>query len=212
MKFKALLSFVLLFCFLFFIGCQEKNPLSSRTVIEYGDNLEDAINEFEDSRTEVSKSISQSTTIVNETLSDDSPNIRQASQDWERDWNNANNEFNHLETTFSTVGTTSKAYFDKLTEIQMGIQNKQLQRSEEKKNKEIKDSWTKAYTEASQSIQNLKAIISDGNDFHKVLLGASLREKLVKNIDELNKISQKSDILLKKLKKLTIEGKKLIVK
>lgn len=204
---------LLIFTFaLILVSCGDKDALTSRNVFEYGDNLEDAISDFETSRTSVSGTIEESTSSIAKTLSTATPNIRKVSKEWEDDWQDAKNEFLDLEKSFSIVGKTSKQYFDKLTQIQDAILNTKLQNSEKIKNKKIKASWTKAYSSASKSIKQLSTIIKDGDDFHKVLLGASLREKLVQNIDELKKISKRASALLKNLKQLTIEGEKLVRK
>ena len=169
------------------------------------------MSDFESSRSTVSKTIEESTSSIGKTLSVKTPNIRQASKEWESNWNDAKNKFLDLQKTFSIVGKTSKQYFDKLAEIQKGIANKKLQKSEQDRNAKIKKNWTKAYILASANIKKLAKIIQDGDDFHRVLLGASLREKLVQNISELSKISQRASTLLKDLKKLTIEGQKLVM-
>ena len=194
------------------LGCAPKDPLSTDVVFEYADNLEDAIGDFETSRTSVSENISQSTQKVQTLLSTQSPNIRQVTKEWERNWRDAKNEFLDLEKNFSMVGNTSKQYFDKLEEINQNIDDKKIQKTEKARDEKLKATWTKTFKVASQSIQKLSDIIKKGDDFNMILLSASLREKLIKNIDELKKIARISAVLLIKLEKLTIEGKKLIIK
>ncbi|EJF07439.1 hypothetical protein ThvES_00004060 [Thiovulum sp. ES] len=195
---------------LLFVFDRHPNDLTTLNVVEYADNLEEAIQEFEESREGVSSAVSEATSLLTEELQKEEAEVREASKSWEVSWEKAKEEFSILEKDFSVVGSDSKSYFAKLEEIANSINNPELKETEIKKNNELKDSWTVAYKNASKTISSLRELISYGDDFQKVLLGASLRIKIQSSITELEKISQQAKTLLTQLEELSKEGKKLI--
>ncbi|MDQ7083558.1 MAG: hypothetical protein Q9M36_00875 [Sulfurovum sp.] len=209
---KPILLYTLLS--LMFMGCDgyknHKEALNTKNVSEYGDDLSDAVGEYEESRTDVSTAIIKSTTNVSKKQEEKSVQIREISQAWEDNWKDAKKEFKDLDERFSTLGKISQDYFKKLNQVRISIDDKEIRNSEKIKNIALKKEWTQAYKQASSDMLKLSKIIVKGDDVHKVLLAATMREKLVHNIDALKDISQQASVLLKSLHNLTIEGQKLI--
>jgi predicted RNase H-like nuclease (RuvC/YqgF family) len=189
-----------------------ETTLSDETevAIEFADSLQEAITEFEESRESVDKSIEKSTT---ETLSNidviEGSSLRESVKKWAKEWDGVKDRFDDLLNSFDEVKSSSENYFGKLNSIAKKIINPELKASEEAKNSELQESWSRVLEESSRNIDSLKELINEGDDFHRVLLGTSIREKLGDSIGELQEISKKAEILLKELQKLTLEGKKL---
>ena len=110
---------------------------------------------------------------------------------------------------FDDVRNSSNAYFAHLDELANGISREDLKNSELKKNQELKVVWEKQYVEAEKSIQAVDQVLVEGNDFHRVLLLSSVRDKIQQNIDNLNELSQQADSLLKDLEAFTEAGREL---
>lgn len=178
--------------------------------LEYGDNLKQAIEKFENDRQQFAEEVSNAVETTSEDLKEENPDLPKVATDWEEEWNNIQSEFSDLEESFSLVGNSSQAYFDQLEELSAGINDEKIKNSELNKNRELKDKWTKAYLDASENIQKIREVLKEGNDFHRVLVASSIRQKIEANIHELNLISQRAKTLMIELEKFTIEGKKLI--
>jgi len=208
---KTLKKYIILLIIICFgiMGCSESK---TEKTIEYADNLQIAIEKFEKSRTKASNVVNEVTTDTIEDLNDDKPDLRGVAKSWESEWKDVKRRFSNLEDDFSDVAKSSRSYFDQLEKLADDINNKSLKESEENKNAQLKTSWTETFTKASNDIEKLRILISEGNDFHNVLLGATLREKLAQNIEDLKNISQRAKSLLSNLERLTIEGKKLAAK
>jgi predicted RNase H-like nuclease (RuvC/YqgF family) len=188
------------------------NSLESETekAIEYADSLQNAIVEFEQNRENVNVNIANSTT---ETLSEleiiQNSKLRESIKKWAKKWDNVKQDFHSLKSSFENVQTTSNRYFGKLQDIASKINNQTLKTSEINKNTSLQESWNKVLQESLNNLNNLESIIKEGDDFYRILLGASIREKLDDSISELKNISVKAKNLLKELQTLTLEGKKL---
>jgi len=178
--------------------------------IEYADSLQDAIEEFEDSRTEINKEINQSTaTTMTDLEMIKNSSLKDVVKQWAIRWDTVKEKFDDLNDYFLEVIQSSDQYFDKLFEIANKIQNEELRNGEIESNTKLKNDWIKVLKETKINIDKLKVLIQEGDDFYRVLLGASIREKLTENIGELNNISLKAEKLLSELQNLTEEGKKL---
>jgi len=191
---------------------QSSGTLTEQTekAIEYADSLQEAIAEFEDSREGIDKDIEAST---KGTLSDleliESSSLRSSVKNWAEKWDGVKHRFDELKDSFDEVKNSSENYFSKLNEIANHINNPELKESEKVKNSSLQNSWNSVLKESATNIDSLNSLILEGDDFHRVLLGTSIREKLGDSIGELKEISVKAEKLLSELKKLTLEGKKL---
>lgn len=206
MKISKYFITMLMIAFFGILGCSETK---TEKVIEYADDLQEAIEEFEESRTKAANDVNEVTADTIDELNDDNPDLRGVAKSWETEWEDVQSRFSRLESDFSKVASSSRSYFNQLEQLANDIGNASLKASEEKKNVQLKTSWTETFTKASNDIEKLRTIIKEGNDFHNVLLGASLREKLAQNIEDLENISKRAQSLLNDLERLTIEGKKL---
>lgn len=184
----------------------------SRTdkTVEYGDSLEKAVEEFEKSRIRTGKGISETIRPSLKVLAGKKPNLRYVGNHWERKWSEVRNEVVVLENNLSKVGNAARGYFDKLNRIAHSIKNERLKKAELEKNRRLKTSWTEGYGEAERDIEKIKGLMIEGDDFHKVVLGNLLRVLLKENIEDLKRISESARYILEDLKRLTIEGRKLV--
>jgi len=135
--------------------------------------------------------------------------LKDVVKQWAIRWDTVKEKFDDLNDYFLEVIQSSDQYFDKLFEIANKIQNEELRNGEIESNTKLKNDWIKVLKETKINIDKLKVLIQEGDDFYRVLLGASIREKLTENIGELNNISLKAEKLLSELQNLTEEGKKL---
>ncbi|PID41620.1 MAG: hypothetical protein CSB48_13880 [Proteobacteria bacterium] len=194
------------FIFVGITGCYDSK---TEKAFNYADDLQLAIERFEQSRTDTSREVNEITEEVIKKLAEETPDLRWVAKSWESEWRDVQGKYDKLVGDFSMVATSSRSYFNQLEQLANEIKNSTIKAPEQEKNARLKTSWTETFNQASKDIEKLSTLIKDGNDFHKVLIGASLREKLVQNIDDLKNISKRAQILLHDLEKLTIEGKKL---
>ena len=188
-------------------GCRQSMTEKS---LNYGDNLKNAISDYEHSRQKFSQEVNESISSTNKKLEKEDPKLSEVAHDWEKRWDEVHKSFNRLQENFSEVGKSSQKYFEKLQELSSGIENDSLRRAELSKNRRLKEKWTNAYEEASKNFDKIRKVLKEGNDYQRVLVASSVRQKIEKNIAELDKISIKANKILKELKTFTIEGKKLI--
>ncbi|MBN2893119.1 MAG: hypothetical protein JXL97_14715 [Bacteroidales bacterium] len=209
MKSKNLLTILILGILIVgsFSNCKRS---VTKKALTYGDNLKDAIENFENTRQDFAKEVTESVDNTSEDLSEENPDLPKVATDWESQWNSIQRRFKTLEEEFSDVGTKSEEYFTQLEELSSGITDEKIKSSELRKNKELKEKWTEAYIEATENIQKIRDVLREGNDFHRVLVASSIRQKIAENIIELQSISARAKTLMTELEQFTIEGKKLI--
>ena len=203
---KIIALFLIVISTATFIGCQQS---VTKKALNYGDNLESAIEKFEGARHEFAQGVTESVGNTSKNLSKENPDITEVALDWEKQWNNIQKKFQSLEREFSHVGQASEEYFNQLDELSLGIKNLKIKSTEIQKNKVLKREWTIAYIKASGDIQKIRDVLIEGNDFHLVLVASSIRQKIETNIHELDSISIRANSLMTELKEFTIEGKKL---
>ncbi len=178
--------------------------------LRYADNLKDAIDKFESSRQKVAKHVSTASEKATTELSKENPDVGRAARDWEQEWNDINKRFKDLEERFSQVGNTSEKYFEQLDELSKGIESEGLRQSELSKNQALREQYAVAYEDAARNIDKIREVLREGNDYHRVLVASSMRQKISQNIDELRQISERAQQIVAELEQFTIEGKKLI--
>lgn len=209
MKLKSFLA-ILILGILIVGSLSNCNQSVTKKALNYGDNLKDAIEKFEGTRQDFAEEVAESVDNTSEKLSEENPDLPEVATDWESQWNSIQRKFQTLEDEFSDVGKKSEEYFNQLEELSSGINDESIKSSELRKNKELKNKWTEAYIEASDNIQKIRDVLIEGNDFHRVLVASSIRQKIEENIIELQSISARAKTLMAELEKFTIEGKKLI--
>lgn len=182
----------------------------TKKALNYGDNLKDAIENFEETRKDISNQVVKSVDNTSNKLSEENPDLPEVAIDWESQWQSIQRKFETMQEEFSDVGNKSEDYFQQLEELSSGIEDETIKHAELQKNKELKNNWTKEYVEASNKIQELREILIEGNDFQRVLIASSIRQKIESNISELKSISKRAKSLMRELEKFTIEGKKLV--
>jgi hypothetical protein len=89
------------------------------------------------------------------------------------------------------------------------ISDNTFRASEKRKNDALKRNWTTQFNNAKSTLDNLRSLVVEGDDFYYMILGASLREEIQVHIDELMGISDEANSLLANLENLTREGKRI---
>ncbi len=189
------------------VSCQSTVTEKS---LRYADNLKEAIDKFESSRQKVAKHVSTASEKATTELAKEDPDVGRAARDWEQEWNDINKRFQDLEERFSEVGNTSENYFAQLDELSKGIESEGLRLSELRKNRALREQYAAAYEDAARNIDKIRVVLREGNDYHRVLVASSMRQKISQNIDELRQISERAQQIVAELEQFTIEGKKLI--
>jgi hypothetical protein len=183
----------------------------AKEAMAYSDELKTSIEDFEKSRVDFSKEVTQTLTSTNAQLSQSSPDLPQIAIDWEENWKRVTGEFKTIETDFINVGKASEEYFKKLDEQSNGLKDSSLRESELKKNQELKDRWVKNYQNAAELIGRLRGVLTEGSDFQRILIAASMRQKIESNLVELQSIANRALSLLQELERFSVEGKRLLV-
>lgn len=188
--------------------CRSKSVTKKH--LEYGDDLNDAIEKFEKDRREFTTELN---TLTNETSSDlkqEDESVAGIAEDWEKRWNDLNGKLDKLNKDFLRVGKSSSEYFLNLENLAADIRDEAIQKEETIKNEELKGQWTRAYQDAAQSLKKIEQVMYDGNDFYKVLVASSIRQQVKSDIKELESITIRALALLDELEEFAKEGKKLI--
>lgn len=207
-NYTRLLSLAALFLLVgMFGGCKGK---MTKHAVKKGEVFKASIEDFEKNRQKFSGQVSEAIGQANESLAEENPNTEKISKDFEKDWTDIQNRYNKMKKDFDDVGKSSTAYFDHLNELAMGINREDLRKKELGKNKELLVVWEKQYAEAAKSIEAVEQVLVEGNDFQRVLLLSSVRDKIQENINDLNELSSQAETLLKDLEAFTDAGRKLV--
>lgn len=191
-------------------SCNGGGKSNTQNAVEYGDDLRNAINDFENKRKNFSDKITDLVKNTDSELSKENPAVEKVAEDWEVKWKNIIAEFKIIESDFTKVGESSAVYFQRLEELSLSIKDEKIKVTEQTKNKKLKERWTETFKEAAASINKVRQILHEGNDFHKVLLAETIRGKIDKNIEALKSISKRARNILIELENFTAEGKKLV--
>ncbi len=184
----------------------------TKKAVQTGDVFKVSIEDFEKNRQKFAVQVSETIEDANEALADKEPNTEEISTDFEKEWNKIQTRYKKMKKAFEDVRNSSNAYFEHLDELANGINNEKMRTTELKKNTELQIVWEKQYVEAEKSIQAVDQVLIEGNDFHRVLLLSSVRDKIQQNIDNLNDLSKQADSLLKDLEAFTEAGRELASK
>lgn len=202
-------TFLLLLC-LFSCGGNEE-PSSSDKIMQFAENLVAIIDEFEDVRVKVLKTITDLAPKIDSYFtSGQDEDLSQTANRWEKDWKVMADEIAGLEKSFKEIETSSIQYFQQLEKITDGINNDELREQEFKKNEILYDNWTKAYNRADEDMEAIRNILNEGNDFHKVLLTSAMRAKVGDNIQQLKGISAKARKIIRDLGRFPVIGKQIL--
>lgn len=183
---------------------------TTKKAIKHGDVLKSSIESFEKNRQKLSEKVIESLESAGEALASDSPDLEKTSKDFEKEWTSIQNRYKKLKDDFSKVGESSGNYFAQLEELSSGINNETLRKEELSKNKELQKRWQTTYQQAAVNVEKVTAVLESGNDFHRVLVASSIRQKLDQNVEELNRIAIQAKELLSDLESFTEEGRKLV--
>jgi hypothetical protein len=188
-------------------GCRGK---VTKKAVKKGEVLKSSIESFEKNRSKFASKVTASIENANQALAEENPNPEEISRDFEAEWKDIQKRYNKMKKDFEDVGSSSTTFFNQLNDLAEGINNEDIKQSEIDKNAELLKKWEVHYTEAASSIENVQQVLEDGNDFHRVLVLSSVRQKLESNVEELQKISEKATELLKDLEDFTNAGRELV--
>lgn len=169
-----------------------------------------SIDDFEKNRQKFSSQVIESIEGTNQRLGEENADLPDIAKDWEKEWKDVEKRYKKMIKDFKDVEETSTAYFAELEELVAGINNEKTRQAEMSKNETLKQKWQVSYQKAQASIEKVEGVLRDGNDFHRVLVASSMRQKLKEKVDELNDIADRAKDLLADLEEFSKEGKKLV--
>jgi hypothetical protein len=190
-------------------GCGSASPATQS--LAYADDLKKAVGNFEESRTETAKAISETTEqVVKELEAQPTPNLTKAADEWASAWSDVNERIAQLTSDFGTIAKSSEEYFKELEKHAEAVRNPTLKQAELEKYRAARANWNKEYAAAAENIGKLRNVEADGEDFQHILIGAALRDRIQHNIEDLREISKQANNVLTELARLTAEGQKLV--
>lgn len=192
-----------------FIGMfQSARKEQTKKTLNVSESLGEAIRAFENTRQQVSNDIPQLTKQASKLMY--TTNLKHDAKLWIQRWDNVRPRFSRLENDLKKVETKLDDFFGELHNISSGISDKELKKSELRKNSELKESWTLILKSAWKDISKLRSFIDRGNDIKRALLGATLREEIRTEFNQLDSISIRAKNFVDDLKEITDEGRKLV--
>jgi DNA repair ATPase RecN len=182
----------------------------TKKAVKKGEVFKASIEDFEKNRMKFSKQVTESINDANEALQEEDPNTEKISKDFEKEWNDIQRRYNKMKKDFDDIGKTSNEYFEHLNELANGINREELRKTELGKNQELLVKWEQKYSVATVDIAKVDKVLLEGNDFHRVLLLSSVRDKIQENVNDLERISTQAKDLLDDLKSFTDAGRELV--
>lgn len=194
-------------CLLLVSACKWE---TTKTALKKGDVLKSSLESFEKNRQKLSDKVITSLEDAEKELTSENPDLPKASKDFEKEWTSIQGRYGKLKDDFAKVGASSEAYFLQLDQLSSEINNESLRNEELAKNQDLRKTWDATYQKAGISIQKIETVLESGNDFHRVLVASSIRQKLEQNVVELERIASQAKELLADLEVFTEEGRKLV--
>ncbi|MDX2304467.1 MAG: hypothetical protein NW226_16795 [Microscillaceae bacterium] len=202
-------SLIILFLITLFHSCDQKKS-SSDQIMQFAENLVTIIDEFEDVRVKVLKTINDLAPKIDSYFTGgQEEDLSQTANRWEKDWQVMADEILALETSFKEIDESSQTYFQQLNKITDGINNDELREQENEKNEILYKNWITAYEQADRDMEAIRSILKEGNDFHKILLTSAMRAKVGDNIQQLKGISAKARKIIRDLGRFPVLGKQI---
>ncbi|EAY31237.1 NADase-type glycan-binding domain-containing protein [Microscilla marina] len=193
------------------IGCGEKKEQSaSDRAQEFSNRLIKVINEFENERTQALEVITISNARMGKDMSSSNMSAKKKADNYERDWKKIAVSVKAMEAKFNAIEQSSKAYFNQLYSINESISSDDLRKKEFSKNTALKKNWDKVYQKAQQDMRNIKTVLEEGNDLHKVLISSVMRSKITDNVSQMHNISSRARKVVKELSSFSVESKKIL--
>ena len=185
-------------------------PSMTNKVVKHTDTFRNKIDKYEASRSQTYYYIDETAKRTIKSLNSKTPDFGNISKYWEREWKVVHSHYEQLEKNFTKVEKESNEYFKIIDNVANDIIDPKMKQAELKKNQELKTNWITANNAADKHIKSLSQVIQAGDDFHKTMLGATLRARPEGSIDNIRRILEKARLLLKDLINLTTEGRNLI--
>tara|TARA_B100001971_G_C18111130_1_gene494245 strand:- start:260 stop:916 length:657 start_codon:yes stop_codon:yes gene_type:complete len=209
---KSILHILTFIIFTVFLASCVSLQGSSRSnkVVKHVDTFGNKIDKYEASRSETYYYIEETTQRTIISLGSKTLDFGNISEYWEREWKVVHSHYDQLEKDFTKVVKESNAYFKIIDNVANDIIDPKMKQAELNINEDLKINWITSKDAADTHIKSLSQVIQTGDDFHKTMLGATLRARPEGSIDTIERISEESRLLLKDLINLTIEGRNLI--
>jgi len=209
---KSILHILTFIIFTVFLASCVNTHWSSMTnkVVKHADTFRNKIDKYEASRSQTNYYINETAQRTIKSLNSKTPDFGNISKYWEREWKVVHSHYEQLERNFTKVGKESNEYFKIIDNVANDIIDPKMKQAELKKNQELKTNWITANNAVDKHIKSLSQVIQAGDDFHKTMLGATLRARPEGSVDNIKRILEKARLLLKDLINLTTEGRNLI--
>ncbi len=179
-------------------------------VVKDADTFRNKIDKYEASRSQTYYYIDETVQRTIKSLNSKTPDFGNISRHWEREWKVVHSHYEQLEKDFTKVGKESDEYFKIMDNIANDIIDPEMKQAELKKNRELKTNWITVNNATDKHIKSLSQVLQAGEDFHKTMLGATLRARPEGSIDNINIILERARLLLEDLNNLTTEAGNLI--
>ncbi len=204
-----ILSFIIFTAFL--SSCVTFHQTSmTNNVVRHADTFRNKIDKYEASRSKAYNYINEIAQQTIKDLNSKTPDFGSISKNWEREWKYVHSHYGQLCKNFTTVVEVSNEYFKIIDNVGNDIVDPIIKQAELRKNKQLKNNWITVSTAADKNIKSLRQVIQTGDDFHKTMLGATLRARPDGSMENIKIISEKARRLLKNLINLTTVGQNLI--
>ncbi len=209
---KSILHILTFIIFTVFLASCVTFHWSSMTnkVVRHADTFRNKIDKYESSRSQTYNYIDETAQRTIKSLNSKTPDFGSISKYWEREWKYVHSYYEQLCKNFTKVVDESNEYFKIIDNVGNDIIDPKIKQAELRKNQELKKNWLTARTAADKHIKSLRQVIQAGDDFHKTMLGATLRARPEGSMDHIKRILEKASLLLKDLINLTTEGQNLI--
>jgi len=137
--------------------------------------------------------------------------VRAATRAWRTDWNAARAEVRALDRTYADVETAAVRYFRHLERQTSRISNDSLRSAERSKNDRLEMRWENATVKARGHLRELRAHLQERGDLDVTLLNALLRSDFGDNVETLQRIDDRTAMLLEELQELSKSGQRLVI-
>ncbi len=204
-----ILSFIIFTVFLASCVTFHRTSMTNK-VVRYADTFRNKIDKYEASRSKAYNYINETAQQTIKSLNSKTPDFGSISKYWEREWKYVHSYYEQLCKNFTKVVEESNEYFKIIDNIGNDIVDPIIKQSELRKNQKLKNNWLAVRTAADKHIKSLRQVIQTGDDFHKTMLGATLRARPEGSMDNIKIILDNARRHLKNLINLTTEGQNLI--
>lgn len=147
---KRLLLFLMMLTFAGYFSTKSQ----TREGLHYGGALEEAIKDFEDTRSEAKEAIEKAV----KKLKEEAPDLQETTQIWKEARRNISSQIDELHSKLSTVARRSHEFFIELERIAAIIDDGTLRDVEIARNGKLRASWKEAFRSIKEETRRLTAL------------------------------------------------------